>query len=38
MMQAFGGVGAYVTSADELTQAVNEAMDSGQANIGQCDH
>ena len=33
MMQAFGGVGAYVTSADELTQAVNEAMDSGKPTL-----
>jgi oxalyl-CoA decarboxylase len=29
MMEAFGGVGYYVTSPDELAQAVNEAMDSG---------
>ena len=33
MMQAFGGVGAYVTSADELTKAVNEAMDSGKPTL-----
>ncbi len=33
MMQAFGGVGAYVKSADELTQAVNEAMDSGKPTL-----
>jgi oxalyl-CoA decarboxylase len=33
MMQAFGGVGAYATSADELTQAVNEAMDSGKPTL-----
>ena len=33
MMQAFGGVGAYVTSADELTQAVNAAMDSGKPTL-----
>ena len=33
MMQAFGGVGAYVTSADELTQAVNEAMESGKPTL-----
>ena len=33
MMQAFGGVGAYVTSADELTQAVNDAMDSGKPTL-----
>ncbi|GAB4232463.1 MAG: oxalyl-CoA decarboxylase [Methyloligellaceae bacterium] len=29
MMEAFGGKGYYVTSPDELRQAVNEAMDSG---------
>jgi len=29
MMEAFGGVGYYATSPDELKQAVNEAMDSG---------
>ena len=33
MMRAFGGVGAYVTSADELTQAVNDAMDSGNPTL-----
>jgi oxalyl-CoA decarboxylase len=33
MMQAFGGVGAYVTSADELTQAVNAAMDLGKPTL-----
>ena len=33
MMQAFGGVGAYVTSADELTQTVNEAMESGKPTL-----
>ena len=33
MMQAFGGVGSYVKSADELTQAVNEAMDSGKPTL-----
>ena len=33
MMQAFGGDGAYVTSADELTQAVNVAMDSGKPTL-----
>ena len=33
MMQAFGGVGAYVTSADELTEAVNAAMDSGKPTL-----
>ncbi len=29
MMEAFGGVGVYATTPDELTRAVNEAMDSG---------
>lgn len=29
MMEAFGGVGAYVTDRDQLTRAVNTAMDSG---------
>lgn len=29
MMEAFGGVGYYVTSPDELKRAVNEAMDAG---------
>ena len=33
MMQAFGGIGAYVTSADELTRAVNTAMDSGKPTL-----
>ena len=33
MMQAFGGIGAYVTSADELTQAVSQAMDSGKPTL-----
>lgn len=33
MMQAFGGVGVYVTSADELTQAVIEAMESGRPTL-----
>jgi len=33
MMEAFGGVGSYVTSADELTQAVNAAMDSGKPTL-----
>jgi oxalyl-CoA decarboxylase len=28
MMEAFGGVGAHVTTPDELTRAVNQAMDS----------
>jgi oxalyl-CoA decarboxylase len=29
MMQAFGGTGVYATSPDELSRAVNAAMDSG---------
>ncbi|MFP4536661.1 MAG: oxalyl-CoA decarboxylase [Dichotomicrobium sp.] len=29
MMEAFGGVGVHVTSPDELSRAVNEAMDAG---------
>ena len=29
MMEAFGGVGYYVTSPDDLKRAVNEAMDFG---------
>lgn len=29
MMEAFGGVGVYATSRDELSKAVNEAMDAG---------
>ena len=29
MMQAFGGDGVHVTTRDELTDAVNKAMDSG---------
>jgi oxalyl-CoA decarboxylase len=28
MMEAFGGVGAHVTTPDELSRAVNQAMDS----------
>lgn len=33
MMEAFGGVGVYVTTPDELTRAVNEAMDSGKPTL-----
>jgi len=33
MMQAFGGVGVQVTNPDELTRAVNEAMDSGKPTL-----
>lgn len=33
MMEAFGGVGAYVTTPDELSRAVNEALDSGRPTL-----
>ena len=33
MMQAFGGVGVYATSPDELSRAVNEALDSGKPTL-----
>jgi oxalyl-CoA decarboxylase len=33
MMEAFGGVGANVTTPDELRRAVNEAMDSGKPTL-----
>ena len=33
MMQAFGGVGVTVTSPDELSRAVKEAMDSGKPTL-----
>ncbi|AXS41012.1 oxalyl-CoA decarboxylase [Breoghania sp. L-A4] len=33
MMEAFGGVGVTATSPDELTRAVNEAMDSGRPTL-----
>ena len=33
MMEAFGGVGFYATSPDELSRAVNEAMDSGKPSL-----
>jgi oxalyl-CoA decarboxylase len=33
MMEAFGGVGVNVTTPDELTHAVNEAMDSGKPTL-----
>ena len=33
MMEAFGGVGIHVTTPDELTRAVNEAMDSGRPTL-----
>ncbi len=33
MMEAFGGVGVYATTPDELTRAVNEAMESGSPTL-----
>jgi oxalyl-CoA decarboxylase len=33
MMEAFGGVGVHVTTPDELSKAVNEAMDSGKPTL-----
>ena len=33
MMEAFGGVGAHVTTPDELSRAVNKAMDSGKPTL-----
>jgi len=33
LMEAFGGVGVYATSPDELRRAVNEAMDSGKPTL-----
>jgi oxalyl-CoA decarboxylase len=33
MMEAFGGIGAYATSPDELSRAVNAAMDSGKPTL-----
>lgn len=33
MMAAFGGVGIYATTPDELTRAVNEAMESGRPTL-----
>mgnify|MGYP003684008767 FL=1 len=33
MMAALGGVGGYATTRDELTRAVNEAMDSGKPTL-----
>jgi oxalyl-CoA decarboxylase len=33
MIEAFGGVGVNVTSPDELSQAVNAAMDSGKPTL-----
>jgi oxalyl-CoA decarboxylase len=33
MMEAFGGVGVHVTTPDELSRAVNEAMDAGKPTL-----
>ena len=33
MMEAFGGVGVYATSREQLSKAVNEAMDSGKPTL-----
>jgi oxalyl-CoA decarboxylase len=33
LMEAFGGVGVHVTTPDELSRAVNEAMDSGRPTL-----
>ena len=33
MMEAFGGVGVHATTPDELSRAVNEAMDSGKPTL-----
>jgi oxalyl-CoA decarboxylase len=33
MMEAFGGVGVHVITPDELSRAVNEAMDSGRPTL-----
>jgi len=33
MMEAFGGVGVYATTPDDLARAVNEAMDSGKPTL-----
>src|SRR5690606_38230729 len=33
MMEAFGGVGVYVTTPDELYRAVSAAMDSGEPTL-----
>ena len=33
MMAAFGGVGVYATTPDELTRGINEAMDSGKPTL-----
>ena len=33
MIEAFGGVGVHVTTPDELSRAVNQAMDSGRPTL-----
>ncbi len=33
MMEAFGGIGVYATSPDELTRAVTEALESGRPTL-----
>jgi oxalyl-CoA decarboxylase len=33
MIEAFGGVGVHVTTPDELSRAVNSAMDSGKPTL-----
>src|SRR4030095_15531661 len=33
MMEAFGGAGVHVTTPDELSRAVNQAMDSGRPTL-----
>ncbi len=33
MMEAFGGVGVYATTPDDLTRAVNAALDSGRPTL-----
>ena len=33
MMAAFGGVGVYATSPDDVTRAVNEALDTGRPTL-----
>jgi oxalyl-CoA decarboxylase len=33
MIEAFGGVGVHVTTPDELSRAVNQAMDSGKPTL-----
>jgi len=33
LMEAFGGVGVHVTTPDELSRAVNAAMDSGRPTL-----